>query len=76
MCIQWTRVLYSLVITWPSNLPISQSNSRVMNSRVSGQCLYTISCLLYKKGQTIYNHKLVSSKIYIPKLTVTNTKQP
>ena len=25
-CIQWTRVLYSLVITWQSNPPISQFN--------------------------------------------------
>jgi len=27
MCIQWTRVLYSVVITRQSNLPISQFNS-------------------------------------------------
>jgi len=41
MGIQWTRVLYSVVITRHSNPPISQFNS-VMNSGVSGQCLYTI----------------------------------
>ena len=27
MCIQWTRVLYSVVITWQSDPPISQFNS-------------------------------------------------
>ena len=27
MCIQWARVLYSVVITWHSNPPISQFNS-------------------------------------------------
>ena len=27
MCIQWTRVLYSVVITWRSNPPVSQFNS-------------------------------------------------
>ena len=27
MCIQWTRVLYSVVITWQSNPTISQFNS-------------------------------------------------
>ena len=27
MCIQWTLVLYAVVITWQSNLPISQFNS-------------------------------------------------
>jgi len=27
MCIQWTHVLYSIVITWQSNQPISQFNS-------------------------------------------------
>ena len=27
MCVQWTRVLYSVVITWQSNPPISQFNS-------------------------------------------------
>ena len=27
MCIQWTRALYSVVITWQSNPPISQFNS-------------------------------------------------
>jgi len=25
-CIQWTRVIYSVVITWQSNPPISQFN--------------------------------------------------
>ena len=28
MCIPWTRVLYSVVITWQSNPPISQFNSQ------------------------------------------------
>jgi len=27
MCVQWTRVLYSVVITGQSNPPISQFNS-------------------------------------------------
>jgi len=27
MCIQWTRVLYSVVITWQSTPPISQFNN-------------------------------------------------
>ena len=35
MCIQWTRVLYSVVITWQSNPPFSQFN-------MFSQCLYTI----------------------------------
>ena len=44
MCIQYTRVLYFVVRTRQSNLPISHFNSLcLMNSRVSGQCLYTIS---------------------------------
>ena len=41
MCIQWTRVLCSVVIT-DSNPPIYNATVRVMNSRVSGQCYYTI----------------------------------
>ena len=43
MCIHWTRVLYSVVITRQPNPTIHNSTVRVMNSRVSGQCLYTIS---------------------------------
>jgi len=27
MCLQWTRVPYSVVITWQSNPPISKFNS-------------------------------------------------
>jgi len=34
-----------VVITRQSNPPISQFKVRVMNSRVSGQCSYTIICL-------------------------------
>ena len=37
MCIQWTRVLFSVVRTRQHNSIVC-----VMNSRVSGQCLYTI----------------------------------
>ena len=33
---------YSVVITWHSNPPFSHSTVCVMNTRVSGQCLYTI----------------------------------
>ena len=40
MFIQWTSILYYVVITWHSNPPILQ-----FNSPVSGQCLYTIPSL-------------------------------
>ena len=40
MCIQWTSVLYFVVITWQSNPPISQFN-------MSGQYVYTI--VIYKQ---------------------------
>ena len=40
---QWTRVLYSVVITRQSNPPIPQFNSPCNDSRVSGQCLHTIN---------------------------------
>jgi len=44
MCIQWTRVLYSIVITRQSIIHLFHNSTVcVMNSRVSGQCLYTIS---------------------------------
>jgi len=36
MCIQWTHVIYSVVITQQSNPPISQF------SRVSGECLVNV----------------------------------
>jgi len=42
MCLQWKRVLYSVVITRQSNPPVHNSIVRVMNSRVSRQCSYTI----------------------------------
>jgi len=43
MCIQWTRVLYSVVITYDSLIHIFHNSTvRAMYSRVSGQCLYTI----------------------------------
>jgi len=43
MCIQWTRVLYSVVITYDSLIHLFYSSTVcVMYSRVSGQCLYTI----------------------------------
>ena len=51
MCIQWKRVLYSVVITWQSNPPISQFNSPC--NAVSGQSLYTINShqnILFKKN--------------------------
>jgi len=41
MCIQWTRVLYYVLIARQSNPPISQFNSPRNDSRVSGQCSYT-----------------------------------
>jgi len=48
MCIQWTCVLYSVVTwQWQSNPPISQVC--VMNSRVSGHCLYTVIWLVHHK---------------------------
>ena len=50
-CGQWTRVIYSVVLTWQSNLIHLFHNStvRLMNSRVSGQCLCTIHRLgVYK----------------------------
>jgi len=40
--LQWTRVLYSVVITRHSNPPISQFNSPCNESRVSNQYVYTI----------------------------------
>jgi len=43
MCIQWTRVIYSVVITRQSNPPISQFS--VMNSAVSGQRSHAVGLL-------------------------------
>ena len=40
MCIQWTRVLYSVVITWTSNLPISQFSPCNEFKSVWSMCVY------------------------------------
>jgi len=41
MCIQWTRVLNSAVIPWPSNPPSSQVNSPCNEiTNVSSMCVY------------------------------------
>ena len=42
---QWTRVLYSVVITRQSYQPSSQFNSLVISSQVSGRCSHAISSL-------------------------------
>ena len=42
MCIQWTCVIYSVVITWQSNPPFQNSTVGVTTSWVFGQRLYTI----------------------------------
>ena len=42
MCIQWTHALYSVVITNNLIHLFHKSADCVMNSRVSGQCSYTI----------------------------------
>ena len=43
MCIQWTCVLYSAVITRQSKPPISQFNRLCYEYMKVGQCLYTIN---------------------------------
>ena len=45
MCIQWTRVLYSVVITRQSNPPISQFNSLCNEfTSVWSMCVYNNNC--------------------------------
>ena len=87
MCIQWTRVLYSVVITWQSNSTISQFNSPCNDSRVSGQCLYTIYVIQFiwviSYTQTLHYGQITriasnvfiisfSYKIFLKRLTNTN----
>ena len=48
MCIQWTRVVYSVVKHRHSLIHLFHNSTvRVMNSRLSGQCLYTILDIRY-----------------------------
>ena len=61
MCIQWTRVLYSVVITRQSNPPISQ-----FNSWVSGQCLYTVPVSKENKEEVDSSHLVVGYIYRIP----------
>jgi len=58
MCVQKTWVLYSDVITRQSIIHLFHSSTVcVMNSRVSGQWLYTISPLTVQKGYTSHTTK-------------------
>ena len=64
MCIQWTQVLYSGVITGHSNLPISQFNS-LCNECTSGWSMFVYNtpffCLNLEIGENVINplqHKL------------------
>ena len=46
-----TRILYSVVITWQSNPPISHFNS--LCYEVSGQCSYTIYITKWDLGSNL-----------------------
>ena len=55
MCIQWTRVLYSVVITWHSIQPISQFNSPCNEfTSVWSMFVYTIRSGTVYVGQCLY----------------------
>jgi len=59
MCIQWTSVLYSVVLTRQYNPSISQFNSPC-NEFTSGQCFYTIPLEEYLSPaifSDVFNHK-------------------
>ena len=56
MCIQWTRGLYSDVITRASNSLISQYSSPCKKSRMSGQCSHPINNIL--NTQTTYENSI------------------
>ena len=67
MCIQWTCVLYYVVITRQSNPLILQFNSLCNEFRVSGQCLYTIQqakwyILIMPKHLLVIDHLLTTIK--------------
>ena len=51
ICIQWTCVLYSIVITLHSNPPISQFNSPCNEFMSVCQCLYTILLFVFTLEQ-------------------------
>ena len=55
-CVYNGHVLFTAVITLQSNPPISQFNS-LMNSRVSGQCVYTIYIYIYMIMLGLQFHK-------------------
>ena len=54
MCIQWTWVLYSVVITWQSNPPIPQFNSPC------NEFTSLWSMLVYNNDCTIFYYNLMS----------------
>jgi len=53
MCIQWTRVLYSVVITWQSKSPISQFNS--LCNDFTTVWLYNVICLYTMPSTTLFS---------------------
>ena len=59
MCIQWIRVLYSVVIKRQSNPPtcaFQNSAERVMNSRVAVQCVQ-VTLSIYTIHFNNHRHK-------------------
>ena len=52
MCIQWTHVLYSVVITLQSNPPISQFNS-LCNEFLSVWTMFVYNKQVFKTTKTI-----------------------
>jgi len=66
MCIQWTRVLYSAVITRQSNPPIQQFNSlcnEFMSVRSMFVC-YVMLCYVYNMLVKRWNYRS-SSRVWI-----------
>ena len=55
-CVYSGHVLFTAVITSQSNTPISQFNS-LMNSRVSGQCVYTIYIYMIMLGLQFHKYR-------------------
>ena len=53
MCIQWTRVLYSVVVTWQSNPPISQINS-LCNEFTSVWSMFVYNTISYYIQYILY----------------------
>ena len=60
MCIQWTRVIFSVVITWQTNPPIPQFNNPC------NEFMSVWSMFVYSTSTTLYRSFMFLVRILIP----------